>query len=80
MHANLSMYFFHIALLCFVPVAAMSSPQLHIQTPLIESYELSKQAGTTVYLKLENTQPSYTFKLRGIGNLITKVAKLRNTE
>ena len=41
---------------------------LHIQTPLIESRALSALLGRPVWLKLENTQPSGSFKLRGIGH------------
>lgn len=36
-------------------------------TPLIESQVLSNAAGCRVFLKLENLQPSESFKLRGIG-------------
>jgi L-serine/L-threonine ammonia-lyase len=42
---------------------------LHIKTPLVESRPISRTAGCGVLLKLENTQPSGTFKIRGIGNL-----------
>lgn len=42
--------------------------QLHVQTPLIFSAPLSKVANRPVFLKLENTQPSGSFKLRGIGH------------
>lgn len=48
---------------------------LHVVTPLIESYQLSKEAGFTVHLKLDNTQPTHTFKIRGIGNLIQQEIK-----
>ncbi|KAL2434733.1 L-serine dehydratase [Exophiala dermatitidis] len=41
-----------------------------IETPLIESAELSKLAGCRIFLKLENLQPSSSFKSRGIGNLM----------
>ena len=41
---------------------------LHIQTPLIESRALSELLSRPVWLKLENTQPSGSFKLRGIGH------------
>jgi L-serine/L-threonine ammonia-lyase len=41
---------------------------LHIHTPLIESRALSALLGRPVWLKLENTQPSGSFKLRGIGH------------
>jgi L-serine/L-threonine ammonia-lyase len=40
------------------------------RTPLIHSTTLSKSAGCQVYLKLENLQPSGSFKSRGIGNLL----------
>ncbi|XP_019749413.1 serine dehydratase-like isoform X3 [Hippocampus comes] len=41
----------------------------HINTPLLESAAMSKRVGTTVYLKMENSQPSGSFKIRGIGYL-----------
>jgi L-serine/L-threonine ammonia-lyase len=41
---------------------------LHIQTSLIESRALSALIGRPVWLKLENIQPSGSFKLRGIGH------------
>ncbi|KAJ5443971.1 tryptophan synthase beta subunit-like PLP-dependent enzyme [Penicillium daleae] len=47
-----------------------------IETPLIESATLSKQAGCHVFLKLELLQPSGSFKSRGIGNLI--LSELKN--
>ncbi|RMX08179.1 pyridoxal-phosphate dependent enzyme [Corticibacter populi] len=40
---------------------------LHIATPCIESHPLSQAAGRRIWLKLENLQPSGSFKLRGIG-------------
>eukprot|EP00794_Sanderia_malayensis_P013910 gene13910-15359_t len=42
--------------------------ELYIRTPLIESVPISKICGLNVYLKLENTQPSGSFKLRGLAN------------
>lgn len=53
----------------------MPPPQDHLptpwrRTPLIHSSTLSKSAGCQVYLKLENLQPSGSFKSRGIGNLL----------
>lgn len=48
------------------------SKALHIKTPLVESRPLSVKSGVRVLLKLENTQPSDSFKLRGIGNHIQK--------
>lgn len=47
----------------------MDKQFLHIKTPLIRSQPLSDILGKTVYLKLENTQPAGSFKLRGIGHL-----------
>ncbi|KAL9471500.1 hypothetical protein ACSS6W_009441 [Trichoderma asperelloides] len=46
----------------------------YIETPLIKSTTLSEIAGCNVFLKLENLQPSGSFKSRGIGNYM--VAKL----
>ncbi|WWC64374.1 uncharacterized protein I303_106984 [Kwoniella dejecticola CBS 10117] len=41
-----------------------------IETPLLESVPLSKLAGCRIFLKMENFQPSGSFKSRGIGNLV----------
>ncbi|KAL8868181.1 MAG: hypothetical protein Q9174_005157 [Haloplaca sp. 1 TL-2023] len=41
-----------------------------VETPLIESSALSKAAGCRIFLKLENLQPSGSFKSRGIGALL----------
>ncbi|XP_066545307.1 serine dehydratase-like isoform X2 [Amia ocellicauda] len=46
----------------------------HVNTPLLESLYLSKRAGTTVYMKMDNAQPSGSFKIRGIGLLCQKAA------
>ncbi len=45
------------------------SNTLHIHTPLIESLPLSRIWGKQVFLKMENLQPSGSFKIRGIGLL-----------
>jgi len=50
------------------PDAAPQRP-LHAVTPLLESAALSARAGCRVFLKLDNTQPSGSFKVRGIGYL-----------
>ncbi|KAI0533457.1 tryptophan synthase beta subunit-like PLP-dependent enzyme [Xylaria digitata] len=47
-------------------------PRLHTETPCIPSPELSRAAGCNIYLKLENLQPSGSFKSRGIGNLMSR--------
>ncbi|RMZ91574.1 hypothetical protein DV736_g1183, partial [Chaetothyriales sp. CBS 134916] len=49
------------------------------KTPLIESSRLSRQAGCRILLKLENLQPSGSFKSRGIGNLILSVINSRQS-
>ncbi|MBM7074126.1 pyridoxal-phosphate dependent enzyme [Shewanella sp. 202IG2-18] len=41
---------------------------LHIQTPLIQSLSIPQNSDTKVWLKLENCQPSGSFKVRGVGN------------
>lgn len=49
-------------------------PQVYVQTPLIESVTLKKYAaGRRIYLKLENCQPSGSFKLRGIATQVKEV-------
>lgn len=42
-------------------------------TPLLESWALSQVAGTTVFLKCENVQPTGSFKIRGIGHFCQEV-------
>ncbi|XP_034531146.1 serine dehydratase-like [Notolabrus celidotus] len=49
--------------------------QFHLVTPLLESVSMSKLVGATVYLKMENSQPSGSFKIRGIGHLCQQLAK-----
>jgi len=41
---------------------------LYMETPLIYSHPISNILGSNVYLKLENLQPSGSFKNRGIGH------------
>ncbi|KAL2118384.1 hypothetical protein VTJ04DRAFT_8044 [Mycothermus thermophilus] len=45
-------------------------PKPWVSTPLIYSPPLSRIAGCNIYLKLENVQPSGSFKSRGIGNMM----------
>ncbi|MTI30758.1 pyridoxal-phosphate dependent enzyme [Xanthovirga aplysinae] len=42
---------------------------LHIETPLIKSLPLSGRTKKDIFLKLENIQPSGSFKIRGLGHL-----------
>ncbi|NXA94193.1 SDSL protein, partial [Melanocharis versteri] len=47
----------------------------HVVSPVLESLPLSKAVGTKVFMKLENVQPSGSFKIRGIGHLCQDAAK-----
>ncbi|MCJ1317463.1 catabolic L-serine/threonine dehydratase [Xylographa vitiligo] len=60
-----------------MPERELSQPW--IETPLVESAALSKAAGCRVFLKLENLQPSGSFKSRGIGNLVLSSIRARPT-
>ncbi|PSN65361.1 tryptophan synthase beta subunit-like PLP-dependent enzyme [Corynespora cassiicola Philippines] len=53
-------------------IAAGEQQKPYVETPLVESYALSQAAGCRIFLKLENTQPSGSFKSRGIGHYILK--------
>ncbi|KAH8200788.1 hypothetical protein TruAng_005025 [Truncatella angustata] len=46
--------------------------KLWIETPLIPSTAMSRAAGCNIFLKLENLQPSGSFKSRGIGNAMLR--------
>lgn len=54
--------------------------KLYIQTPLIESLELSEIFQSQVYLKMEAMQPSGSFKNRGIGLLCSHYANKENAK
>ncbi|VUC21528.1 unnamed protein product [Clonostachys rosea] len=45
-----------------------------IKSPCVLSPELSRVAGCNIYLKLDNLQPSGSFKSRGVGNLMVRAA------
>ncbi|KAJ1824479.1 catabolic L-serine/threonine dehydratase [Coemansia sp. RSA 2675] len=49
-------------------------PLLHTPTPLLYSASMSKLAGCNVWLKLENMQPTQSFKIRGLGYTCIKAA------
>lgn len=49
--------------------------RFHLNTPLLESVSMSKRVGTAVYLKMENAQPTGSFKIRGIGHLCQQLAR-----
>lgn len=44
--------------------------KLSYETPLLKSLSYSQKHSKQVFLKLENTQPSGSFKSRGLGNLV----------
>ena len=46
---------------------------LHIVTPVIYSEEVSNSCNCDAFLKLDNLQPSGSFKIRGIGHMVKKV-------
>lgn len=54
--------------------AGKNEKPFHIVSPVLESLPLSKAAGTNVYMKLENVQPTGSFKIRGIGRLCQEVS------
>ncbi|CAK4630621.1 unnamed protein product [Aphanomyces euteiches] len=48
---------------------------IHIVTPMLESQALGQLLKKRVFLKLDNCQPSGSFKLRGIGNACKKAVE-----
>ena len=48
---------------------------MHIKTPLLKSYPMSRALGVDVWLKMEALQPSGSFKLRGMGNKAARVVE-----
>ncbi|CAN8073006.1 unnamed protein product [Agarophyton chilense] len=56
------------------PSSASKTTHLHVNTPLIHSTVLSTPS-KKVFLKLENTQPSGSFKIRGHGYLCSTAAQ-----
>lgn len=51
-----------------------SFPQIYVRTPLIESVAFKSYAAQRkVFLKLENLQPSGSFKLRGVSEQVKHV-------
>ncbi|KAI1338987.1 L-serine dehydratase [Xylariaceae sp. FL0016] len=49
--------------------------KLYIETPCIPSPPLSRAAGCNIFLKLENLQPSGSFKSRGIGTMMHRALR-----
>ncbi|KAG4410628.1 hypothetical protein IFR04_016234 [Cadophora malorum] len=53
---------------------------LWTRTPLVESPSLSSAAGCRIFLKLDNYQPSGSFKYRGISHLMQSAVLNRSSE
>ncbi|CUA75930.1 threonine dehydratase [Rhizoctonia solani] len=53
---------------------------LYIETPLVYSPIMSSRLGYDVYLKMENLQPSQSFKYRGISLFVSRVIKEHGPE
>ncbi|KAI1469735.1 tryptophan synthase beta subunit-like PLP-dependent enzyme [Daldinia caldariorum] len=51
--------------------------KLFIETPCIRSRTLSRIAGCNIFLKLENLQPSGSFKSRGVGTMMHQAMRAR---
>lgn len=62
--------------LFFLDPSFPMAQHFHLNTPLLESVGMSKLVRTMVYLKMENSQPSGSFKIRGIGKLCQQVGTL----
>lgn len=56
----------------------MDDGELFFETPLLHSTCLSNRFGYNVYLKMENVQPSGSYKIRGISNRCKKVRSFVN--
>jgi L-serine/L-threonine ammonia-lyase len=53
----------------------LQPPNLHIETPLLESRALTLIAGRSIWLKMDALQPSGSFKIRGIGLACSEYAR-----
>ena len=51
------------------------SKYLHVETPLLYSQKISHMRNLDVWLKLENLQPTESFKMRGLGTLCQRVSR-----
>ncbi|XP_060105450.1 serine dehydratase-like [Heteronotia binoei] len=56
-------------------IFASNKRPLYVVTPVLESIALSQAAGSKVYMKMENVQPTGSFKIRGISYFCQEVAK-----
>ncbi|KLU84842.1 L-serine dehydratase [Magnaporthiopsis poae ATCC 64411] len=58
---------------------SVERPKPWIETPCLYSGPLSRAAGCNIYLKLDNLQPSGSFKSRGIGYMMQRAAEASST-
>lgn len=66
--------FLNHASACLLHSEMKTQQPLHVATPVRQSLALTKVAGTSVYLKLDSSQPTGSFKIRGIGHLCKTVS------
>lgn len=59
---------------CLLHSEMKTQQPLHVATPVRQSLALTKVAATSVYLKLDSSQPTGSFKIRGIGHLCKTVS------
>lgn len=59
---------------CLLHSEMKTQQPLHVATPVRQSLALTKVASTSVYLKLDSSQPTGSFKIRGIGHLCKTVS------
>lgn len=52
--------------------------KMYYNTPLLKCHKLSKLCKIPAYLKMENVQPSGSYKIRGMSNLVEKVSHFHN--
>ncbi|KAL7639457.1 UNVERIFIED_CONTAM: hypothetical protein RMT77_009958 [Armadillidium vulgare] len=53
----------------------MEHKDIYAKTPLLESITLSKLCGIPAYMKMDNVQPSGSYKIRGISNFVLNMKK-----
>jgi len=58
----------------------ISEGKFHIVSPCVKSFPLSRRLETDIYLKLDNFQPTNSFKVRGIGNVCYKSVTQRGVK
>lgn len=62
---------FRFTPLLFLLITTNTMRQGYVETPLLLSHEVSAQVGAQVYFKMENLQPSGSFKSRGMTQVIS---------